>query len=794
MASPDREVPVEGTIGYSWTSPPGAAAQDWIGLCAVGAADPSCASVRYTDGAQSGHATTAAPATPGPYEFRYFLNNTFIRQATSTSVTVKAASVLIANAVRLSAGPEEISVKWSALPGDATAKSWIGLYKAGSPDDANNPSIKWAYTGGIAAGTWSTIAPGNPGVYEFRYFRDEGYDVRARSVTFTVAAPTDASVLEVNTASTSVASALAAAWTAPSENPTAWIGLFKVGAPDSAYLKWTYTRGLVSGTFTTNISAPGRYEFRYFSAKETRTSTSKPIAVHDRAAVWANSVVGQPGATIKASWKVPESEWSAGAQIGLYPVGGDDAQPLQTRPAVAASGTLPFTAPAVAGVYELRYFQDGSSKRRGTSTALRVGVLGPGVARSGIKNLVVIMQENHSFNSYFGRYCKAPTGSRPSCTAGPNCCEAGPASMPGAKAPTALTDGENLGYDPPHTLPCMMSAMHASPANVAGYHGVDFDSMTFKMDRYAGGGRCSNPRNFAYAPAESIRYHAWARSYAIADRFFQSLAGASSANDLYFARARFVILDNESSAEAVGAADDARKRVTFYDVNIADLLLRNGVSFGMFIEGYDAAVAAAPKPPANAPGCPKLPDPPAYPCVYDAGDVPFAFYASVKDDPGLFQDAAQFGRRVKERTLPAVSYVRSLGMRSEHPGESRIGDGTKFVQGVVDAVLRSDAYANQTLILVVPDESGGYFDHVAPPPRSFVDHLPYGPRTSFVAIGKPDRIIKAGTVSHVPMEAASILRFIEWNWFGGATGQLAARDAVVNNLGSLLVPALGVPP
>jgi phospholipase C len=43
-------------------------------------------------------------------------------------------------------------------------------------------------------------------------------------------------------------------------------------------------------------------------------------------------------------------------------------------------------------------------------------------------------------------------------------------------------------------------------------------------------------------------------------------------------------------------------------------------------------------------------------------------------------------------------------------------------------------------------------------------------------------------VSHVTMEHSSIVKFIEWNWLGG-TGQLGARDAVVNNLGSLLDPA-----
>lgn len=794
VTTSDREVVVESTIRYSWSAPAGSASQDWIGLCAIGAADASCASLRYTEGAPSGGDTAHAPATPGNYEFRYFLNNTFAKQATSTAFTVKPATMLTTNAVRLGTGPEEISVKWSALPGDATGKSWIGLYKLGSPHDANNPSVKWAYTGGLGSGTWSTIAPEEPGAYEFRYFRDQGYDLRAKSTVFTVASLAAPAVLEVKATTASIASALAVTWSAPSGNPEAWIGLFKVGTPDSAYLKWTYSRGLVAGTFTTNIATPGAYEFRYFSNKDTRTATSKPISVHARAMVWTGSVVGRPNFPVKASWRVAPSDWSRGAQIGLYTIGADDTDPLQTHPAVAATGTVTFTAPASPGVYELRYFQDTTNKRKATSAALRVDALGPGAPRSPIKNLVVVMQENHSFDSYFGRYCKAPRGSAPTCTSGPSCCEAGPESVPGAKNPTTLNDKENLEHDPPHTIGCMLSAMHAVTAKAVGVHGTDFDSMTFKMDRYAEGGACSNPRNFAYAPTGSIRYHAWARSYAIADRFFQSVAGASQANDLYFARGRFVLFDNENTAESLGAADDVRKRVTLYDANIADLLLRNGVSFGMFIEGYKAAVAAAPKRPANAPGCPKSPDPPAYPCIYDSGDVPFAFYASIKDDPALFEDFEQFKRRVREQTLPAVSYVRSLGMRSEHPGESRISDGTTFVQGILDAVMGSAFYSEQTLILVVPDESGGYFDHISPPPRSFVDHLPYGARTSFVAIGKPDRIVKPGTVSHVQMEAASILRFIEWNWFGGATGQLEARDAVANNLGSLLVPALGVPP
>jgi hypothetical protein len=55
-----------------------------------------------------------------------------------------------------------------------------------------------------------------------------------------------------------------------------------------------------------------------------------------------------------------------------------------------------------------------------------------------------------------------------------------------------------------------------------------------------------------------------------------------------------------------------------------------------------------------------------------------------------------------------------------------------------------------------------------------------------VAVGP---FVTAGTISHVVMEHSSIVAFVEWNWLGQRTGQLAGRDAHVANLGSLLDPA-----
>src|SRR5271170_6124306 len=66
---------------------------------------------------------------------------------------------------------------------------------------------------------------------------------------------------------------------------------------------------------------------------------------------------------------------------------------------------------------------------------------------SPIKHLVVIVQENHSFDSYFGRYCTAKTGSNPTCESGPSCCEAGPATLGKSRhRPVVLNDRENMTH------------------------------------------------------------------------------------------------------------------------------------------------------------------------------------------------------------------------------------------------------------------------------------------------------------------------------------------------------------
>ena len=387
---------------------------------------------------------------------------------------------------------------------------------------------------------------------------------------------------------------------------------------------------------------------------------------------------------------------------------------------------------------------------------------------SAIRHLVVVIPENHSFDSYYGRYCHAMPGSNPSCVTGRDCCEAGPAQEPGRhSAPIVLDDRANSDYDPNHSQACELLEINRG-----------------RMDGYVSNARCGDRRNFAYATEKSAStYWKLADGGALADRYFQPIAGASSSNDMYFARAQYVFTDNLVEPDSIGSKCGAinENRHVYDDATIGDLLANAGVSWAFYAEGYhvmqeSVGRGACPKP---DPRCSSGQD--EYPCIYDPSDNPFQYYRKSLDNMTVEKDYSQFAHDLEDGTLPSVSFVKPLGFRTEHPG-SNISDGMKFLGEVVQGV-ESSQYAADTLVLITPDESGGFFDHISPPGKGS-DGKPYGPRIPLLALGK---FARKGHVSHVQMEHSSIVRFIEWNWLK-ETGGLKGRDAVVNGIGSMLDP------
>ena len=395
-----------------------------------------------------------------------------------------------------------------------------------------------------------------------------------------------------------------------------------------------------------------------------------------------------------------------------------------------------------------------------------------------IDHLVVVVQENHTFDSYFARYCTAPTGSNPTCNDGPSCCETGPDSCPGADgglAPVVLTDETNGNFDRDHYQACEESE-------------IDDGGMDGFCTSVLDGQPCGDPRNFAYAEGPDVQpYWTLAQQNALADRYFQPVAGESNANDAYLASARYEFKDDDYMPDSDGSicSLDGAVEKHLTDKNIGDLLVAQGISWAWYAEGYSETVTYQQQ---NPPACPPAPSGcsfgvPTYPCVYDPGDVPLEYYEPYTDNPKYMKDFTSFETDVKAGNLPQVVFVKPFGFRSEHPGYGdTISAGASFVSSVAREIADS-SYSDRTLVLVTWDEGGGFFDHIAPPPTSTIDNEPYGTRIPLLAVG---HFARKNFVSHVTMEHSSILKFIEWNWLGKQTGQLGNRDAEVNNIGSLL--------
>jgi phospholipase C len=108
-------------------------------------------------------------------------------------------------------------------------------------------------------------------------------------------------------------------------------------------------------------------------------------------------------------------------------------------------------------------------------------------------------------------------------------------------------------------------------------------------------------------------------------------------------------------------------------------------------------------------------------------------------------------------TLPCVSWVVPDYQNSDHPGDSS-DTGPSWVAQVVNAIGESPAWKS-TAIVVVWDDWGGWYDHVAPP-----GPLRYGGLGFRVPAIVVSPYAKSGYVSHKDYEFGSIVKFVEANW------------------------------
>ncbi len=125
---------------------------------------------------------------------------------------------------------------------------------------------------------------------------------------------------------------------------------------------------------------------------------------------------------------------------------------------------------------------------------------------------------------------------------------------------------------------------------------------------------------------------------------------------------------------------------------------------------------------------------------------------------------------VAKGKLAAMTWITPSAANSDH-SSSQSTTGPQWVTSLVNAVGTSQFW-NSTVIFVMWDEWGGWYDHV-PPPQLDYDGL--GFRVPLLVISP---YAKQHYVSHVQYEHGSVLRFIE-DTFG--LGRLSASDGRANS-------------
>ena len=345
-----------------------------------------------------------------------------------------------------------------------------------------------------------------------------------------------------------------------------------------------------------------------------------------------------------------------------------------------------------------------------------------------IKHLITVMQENHSFDNYFGTY-------------------PGVDGLPqGTCMPLASDDPGSDCVRPFHIGDqAIVDLGHSDDVFVEQYADGDMDGFIEVFDdRNAGSG----PQTMGFYDDRDLPYY-WnlADEYVLFDKFFTSAAGGSVRNHFYWISGA---PGNEES--------DSLRAEGFDDVpTIFDSLQDAGVSWKFYIQNYDPDINFR----ATVEGS-------------QAGQLiwaPLLNYNRFLDDPDLNSRIVpldEFYDDLANGTLPAVSYMVPSGA-SEHPPGS-IQAGERFIRSLITSLMRSSAWETSAFTWTY-DDWGGWYDHVKPPQ---VDEFGFGFRAPALLVAA---YAKQGYIDSTRLDFTSILKFIEINW---DIDPLAPRDARAN--------------
>jgi phospholipase C len=373
-----------------------------------------------------------------------------------------------------------------------------------------------------------------------------------------------------------------------------------------------------------------------------------------------------------------------------------------------------------------------------------------------IKHVIVIMQENRSFDTYFGTF-------------------------PGA-------DGIPAGacLPNPRTNQCVKPFHDPHDKNFGGPHGASNATAAIdegKMDGFIQqeqlGSRKACKNNFdpacslnqqqpdvmGYHDAREIpNYWTYAEQFVLQDHMFEPNASWSLPEHLFMVSewsARCNQQGNPMSCQNAlqnpeslgqGRQQGPEKRPDYAWTDLTYLLHKANVSWAYYVadgtqpDCEDDAMFCNPKP--QHAGTPEIWN-------------PLPFFDTVRQDGelGNIQQLSQFFAAAKNGTLPAVSWIAPNGKNSEHP-PALVSAGQAYVTSLINAIMQGSDW-NSTAIFLAWDDWGGFYDHVAPP---VVDQNGYGLRVPGLVISP---YAKKGYIDHQTLSFDAFVKFIEDDFLSG---------------------------
>jgi phospholipase C len=411
-----------------------------------------------------------------------------------------------------------------------------------------------------------------------------------------------------------------------------------------------------------------------------------------------------------------------------------------------------------------------SSKSSNSSTSTNSGVAATSSTSGGIhkiKHIIVIQQENRSFDTYFGTYPGAD--GIPMKNGSPTVCVNDPATKRCVKP---YADHADVNGGGPHNAKNATADINGGQMN------------GFVGQAEAGRKGCLNPTDPACtnsAQPDVMGYHTqrdipnywdYANNYVLQDHMYEPVASWSLPAHLFLVSEWSAsCTQHDNPASCTNAKQALRKQgdrppnaPPYYGgktsanpiyawTDLSYLLYKSHVSWGYY-------VVSGTEPDCEDDGaetCPAVKQGAGTPGIWN----PLPWFDTVKADHQVtnIQPVDRFFAAAKNGTLPSVSWVVPSGSVSEHP-PARVSAGQSYVTSVVNAAMKSPDW-DSTAIFLAWDDWGGFYDHVVPPT---VDVNGYGLRVPGLVISP---YAKHGYVDHQTLSFDAYDKFIEDDFLDG---------------------------